>query len=104
MYIAMNRFRVVHGHEEEFETIWKNRERRLSEMPGFVEFKMLRGSKEEAHSNYASHTLWESFAAFEAWTQSEQFLAAHKNAGKNKHIYAGGPHFEGYEVFMHEKA
>ena len=34
MYIAMNRFKVAKGSEEEFEAIWRNRDRRLSEVPG----------------------------------------------------------------------
>ena len=43
MYIAMNRFKVKRGAEEEFEQIWRNRQRNLSEMDGFIEFKLLHG-------------------------------------------------------------
>ena len=47
---------------------------------------------------YASHTIWASQAAFEAWTRSEAFRAAHANAGTNRPMYLGHPEFEGFEV------
>jgi heme-degrading monooxygenase HmoA len=42
--------------------------------------------------------VWENRAAFEAWTQSEAFRAAHHRAGDNKPLYLGHPQFEGFEV------
>lgn len=102
MYIAMNRFRVALGHEETFETVWRQRERRLSEVPGYLEFHLLRGPLAEDHRLYASHTVWESHAHFLAWTKSEQFRAAHARAGETKVNYLGGPHFEGFEVILVE--
>lgn len=97
MYIAMNRFKVVPGSEEAFEELWRNRETRLDEMPGFVEFYLLRGPAGEDCTLYASHTVWESEADFRAWTRSEQFRSAHRNAGANKPLYLGHPQFEGFE-------
>jgi len=102
MYIAMNRFRVVPGFEEAFENQWKAREGRLAEMPGYIEFHMLKGPKAEDHTLYASHTVWESHDQFVAWTKSEQFRAAHARAGESKVQYLSGPHFEGFEVIIHE--
>ena len=104
MYIAMNRFRVVPGYEEAFEAVWRSREGRLAELPGYIEFHMLKGPKAEDHSLYASHTVWETFEHFKAWTTSEQFRAAHANAGNNrgKVEYLSGPHSEGFEVTTHE--
>jgi heme-degrading monooxygenase HmoA len=104
MYIAMNRFRVVPGFEEAFEALWKSRQGRLAELPGYVEFHMLKGPKAEDHTLYASHTVWETFEHFQAWTKSEQFRAAHANAGQShsKVEYLSGPHFEGFEVIIHE--
>ncbi|MCO5732032.1 antibiotic biosynthesis monooxygenase [Rhizobium sp. SSA_523] len=104
MYIAMNRFRVVPGYEQAFEEIWKSRERHLSSMPGYVEFHMLKGGKQDDHTLYVSHTVWESQEHFTAWTKSEQFRAAHARAGENrgKVEYLSGPHFEGFEVIIHE--
>ncbi|MFB2549830.1 antibiotic biosynthesis monooxygenase family protein [Ensifer soli] len=102
MYIAMNRFRVVPGFEDEFEANWKGRERRLAEVPGYVAFKLLKGPKADDHTLYASHTVWESQDHFVAWTKSEQFRAAHANAGKGKVQYLSGPHFEGFSVIIDE--
>jgi len=54
---------------------------------GFVEFHLLRGPEAEDYTLYASHTVWESRAVFEAWTKSEAFRAAHSRAGDNKPLY-----------------
>lgn len=99
MYIAMNRFRIVRGQEAEFERIWKERDSHLAEVPGFVEFHLLRGPAEEDHTVYLSHSIWESAEAFAAWTRSEAFRKAHANAGKTREgIYLGPPRFEGFEA------
>jgi heme-degrading monooxygenase HmoA len=100
MYIAMNRFKVQKGSEETFENIWKNRDSSLAEMKGFKEFHLLRGpvNDEEGYTLFASHTVWASHDDFVAWTKSENFRAAHKNAGNNKTVYIGHPQFEGFSV------
>ena len=99
MYIAMNRFRITKGQESEFERIWKERDSHLNEVPGFVEFHLLRGPEAEDHTVYVSHTVWESAAAFEGWTRSDAFRKAHANAGKTREgIYQGPPRFEGFEA------
>jgi heme-degrading monooxygenase HmoA len=101
MFIAMNRFQVVKGSEEAFERLWQNRDSHLDEMAGFVAFHLLKGPEAEDHSLYASHTIWASRAAFEAWTKSEQFRKAHANAGNRgpaAPLYLGHPKFEGFEV------
>lgn len=99
-YIAMNRFRVLKGSEAEFEQVWLSREVHLHELPGFVEFHLLRGPETDEHTLYASHTVWRSKADFEAWTRSEAFRAAHRNAGDRKPLYDGHPQFEGFEVLQ----
>jgi heme-degrading monooxygenase HmoA len=100
MYIAMNRFKVQNGAEEAFEDVWKGRNSRLSEMKGFRDFHLLRGPVNEAegYTLFASHAVWESYEDFVAWTKSENFRAAHKNAGNNKALYIGHPQFEGFSV------
>lgn len=98
MFVAMNRFKVKKGEEAAFEEIWRNRDSRLHEMDGFKTFHLLRGPEGEDHTLYASHTIWESRAAFEAWTRSEQFRAAHKGAGDHKPLYLGPPEFEGFDA------
>ena len=102
MYIAMNRFKVERGSEEEFTEIWRNRDRRLSEVEGFVEFKMLRGPETEEHTLFASHTIWRTYDDFVNWTRSQHFRDAHKNAGDHKKLYLGPPEFEGFNVVLEE--
>ncbi|MEM9781243.1 MAG: antibiotic biosynthesis monooxygenase [Pseudomonadota bacterium] len=102
MFIAMNRFRVVKGHEEDFEEVWRSRETHLDQVDGFQSFKLLRGPGSDDHTLYASHTIWADRAAFEAWTRSEHFRAAHRDAGKNKPLYLGHPEFEGFETVLSE--
>lgn len=100
MYLAMNRFKVQIGSEEAFEDVWRNRESKLDGMPGFVEFHLLRGpvNEEEGYTLYASHTVWRSEEDFLAWTKSQNFRDAHKNAGTNKVLYKGHPQFEGFKA------
>jgi heme-degrading monooxygenase HmoA len=98
MFIAMNRFRVARGSEEDFEHIWLSRDTYLDHVPGFMEFHLLKGPEAEDHTLYATHTVWESRAAFEAWTRSEAFRAAHHRAGEHKPLYLGHPQFEGFEI------
>ena len=101
MYIAMNRFKVAKGAEQDFESVWLNRESQLNTTVGFVEFHLLKGPAADDHTLYASHTIWQSHAAFEAWTKSEAFRAAHARAGNpggGKPLYLEHPKFEGFEV------
>ena len=104
MFIAMNRFRVLPGSEAAFEDVWLSRDTHLGGVPGFIAFHLLRGPKADDHTLYSSHPLWASRDAFEAWTKSEAFRAAHRGAGENKPLYAGHPQFEGFEVLQEVKA
>jgi len=98
MFIAMNRFNVKKEATADFETVWLNREVHIGSMPGFIEFNLLRGPEREDHVLYSSHVTWASKADFEAWTQSEAFRLAHRNAGKGPSLMLGHPIFEGFEV------
>ncbi len=98
MFIAMNRFQVKLGNEAEFERIWRERDIYLRDLPGFVEFHLLKGPKREDHTLYSSHTVWSSRETFEGWTRSEAFRKAHQNAGQHRDLYLGGPNFEGFDV------
>ena len=94
----MNRFRIVKGEETAFERMWAERDSHLAEVPGFVEFHLLRGAEDEDHTLYASHVVWESRTHFRDWTQSEAFRKAHAGAGGGKNLYLGPPVFEGFEA------
>ena len=96
----MNRFAVRKGAEAEFEEVWRNRDSHLAGVPGFVEFHLLKGPERDDHTLYASHSVWRSRAAFEAWTRSEAFRAAHRDAGSNKPLYNGHPQLEAFDVVL----
>ncbi len=102
MFIAMNRFKIAPGREADFEEIWRQRDSHLGTVPGFVEFRLLKGPKHDDHALYATHTIWESQEAFEGWTKSEAFRQAHKNAGNHDGIYLGHPQFEGFSPVIEE--
>lgn len=76
MFIAMNRFKIARGREDDFVAVWKNRDSHLAGVPGFRQFHLLRGERQDDHSLFASHSVWDSRAAFEAWTHLELFEAA----------------------------
>ncbi len=86
--------------EDAFESVWLNRDSQLNKVPGFVEFHLLKGPEAEDHTLYASHTVWQSKATFEAWTKSEAFRVAHARAGNETTgpLYLEHPKFEGFEV------
>jgi heme-degrading monooxygenase HmoA len=100
MFIAMNRFQVIPGEEDAFERVWLSRDTHLDGVPGFVEFHLLRGPREDDHTLFSSHTVWRSREDFEAWTRSDAFRKAHQGAGENKPLYLGHPRFEGFEVLQ----
>ena len=100
MFIAMNRFKVIPDSRAEFERVWTSRDTHLRDVPGFVEFHLLRGPEREGHVLYSSHTVWRSRENFEAWTRSEAFRLAHGSAGQNRLLYLGHPEFEGFEVMQ----
>ncbi len=100
MFIAMNRFRIARGKEEGFEDLWRRRESYLDGVPGFREFHLLRGPANEEFTLYASHSVWESREAFEAWTNSEAFRKAHAQARAPEGTYLGHPQFEGFEAVL----
>ena len=100
MYIAMNRFQIGLGKEEDFEKIWRDRETHLDKVPGFKSFNLIKGGSNETFTLYASHSTWKSKKDFLNWTKSEEFRAAHKGAGKHSSVYLGHPVFEGFEVVI----
>jgi heme-degrading monooxygenase HmoA len=100
MFVAMNRFRIAKGRERDFEEVWRTRDSHLAGVPGFRSFALMRGPEGEDHTLYASHSVWDSRAAFDAWTHSEAFRRAHAQAGTTKGIYLGHPVLETFEAVV----
>src|SRR6516162_2163465 len=59
MFIAMNRFRVAKGSEAAFEHVWLSRDGHLDEVPGFVEFHLLKPRRRGSHALCFPHHLGE---------------------------------------------
>jgi heme-degrading monooxygenase HmoA len=100
MFIAMNRFKIKPGCEQEFINVWKGRDSYLETVPGFLSFNLLQGPSTEEYTLISSHATWESKEAFEAWTKSEAFRKAHANAGSNKEMHVGRPQLECFEAVL----
>lgn len=100
MFIAMNRFKIARGKEQDFVAIWRDRETFLKEVPGFRRFHLLAGPVTDEYALYASHSEWDSRQAFEDWTRSEAFRKAHAGAGASKGIYLGPPELELFEAVV----
>lgn len=101
MYLAMNRFKIKPGSEQEFIDVWKERESFLEEVPGFKSFNLLKGPATDEFTLFASHSVWESEEAFINWTHSEAFAKAHAQAGtKTRDIYLGPPNLECFDSVM----
>lgn len=100
MFLAMNRFRIAPGREEDFIEVWRNRDSHLEGVPGFKSFNLVRGETTDTHTLFASHSIWESRQAFEEWTRSEAFRRAHANAGQTKGIYLGPPQLELFDAVL----
>jgi heme-degrading monooxygenase HmoA len=97
MFIAMNRFKIARGREQDFIALWKTRESYLDGVPGFQDFHLLQSEAFDDYTLFASHSTWKSRKAFENWTRSEAFRKAHANAGGARDIYQGHPHLELFE-------
>lgn len=78
MFYAMNRFEVPLDQAPAFERRWLERDSRLHEFDGFVEFNLLKGPEANELRIYISHTIWRSEADFQVWLKSPRFKEAHK--------------------------
>jgi len=103
MFIVMNRFRVTLGRESDFEEMWLNRDSHLKDVPGFVEFHLLKGPERDDHRLYSSHSVWGSEDAFEGWIKSDAFRKAHSGARPSEGMYLGPPNLECFEVLQNVK-
>ena len=97
MFVSMNHIPVVEGREEDFERLWRERDRSVELQPGFVSLDILRpgmrlsmsAEPPRKHDNtYHVLTRWESREAFLAWVQSDAFKKAHQQQ-RDKSISSG---------------
>lgn len=101
MYIAINRFKVNSEDENTFVDIWRNWNKHLHEVAGFIRFHLLRGSSQQGFTLFSSLTKWASEQAFVDWTHSQAFKSVHAHAGKNpRDLYLAPSELECYEVVL----
>ena len=100
MFVAMNKFRVKAGQEQEFERIWRDRETYLQGVAGFEQFALLRA---DAPGEYISHSTWSDRDAFIAWTQSPAFGAGHRQ-GSLMGVLDGPPQVSLYDAVIVQEA
>ena len=89
MYLAMNRFKIVLGREDDFETVWKSRETHLEGVKGFKKFNLIKGATNEEFSLYISHSEWNFEKNFRDWTKLESFRLTHKDAASHRNLCLG---------------
>jgi heme-degrading monooxygenase HmoA len=94
MIVVMNRISVTEGREADFEKTFKERDRAVDLVPGFIDMQVLRPAEGRT---YVVVTRWKSRGAFDQWTQSEAFIAAHRKQSPG--LAESRPILEIYEVF-----
>ena len=94
MIVVMNRISVAEGREQDFEKTFIERDRAVDKMAGFIDLQVLRPAEGRT---YVVMTRWSSLDAFESWTKSETFLAAHRKQSPG--LAESRPQLEIYEVF-----
>ncbi len=93
--VVSNRIPVAQGHEEEFESRWKNRRWAIAQSSGFIRTEVLRPVKGE---HYVVMTYWESKEDFEKWTASDAFRQSHMDTPP-KEAFSGPSKLEIHEIF-----
>lgn len=103
-FVASNRFGIKPGFEKDFEDMWAARDSSLADLPGFVNFQLLRreGSSEDDGNTYLSYTTWDSGKAFNNWRDSDNFKRSHSNSGgeQKESPYAKMPKVVTFQNFL----
>ena len=53
--------------------MWKNRDSQLDNVPGFLNFNLIKGKTKDDYTIFASHSIWKSSSDFINWTNSKEF-------------------------------
>ena len=52
--------------------MWKNRVSQLDNVPGFLNFNLIKGKTKDDFTIFASHSIWKSSSDFINWTNSKE--------------------------------
>ena len=97
MFVSINHIPVTTGRSEDFETLFKNRDRAIESLPGFVSIDILRPSQKFYHgeasddnnpNEYQVLTRWLDEASFKNWLASDEFKKSHSKE-VDRSIFAG---------------
>lgn len=103
-FVASNRFGIKPGFEGAFESMWAGRDSSLAELPGFVNFQLLRrvGAAADDGNQFISYTTWADAQSFNGWRQSDNFKRSHSNSGgaATESPYAKMPKVVTYKCFL----
>ncbi len=83
MYVVMNRLTVAPEQAGNLEQGFAHSAGRMREVPGCLNFSLLKEEGVIGDTVYLAMTQWENEAAFTAWTEGESFRRAHANAGQS---------------------
>ena len=83
MYVVMNRLTVPVEQAGHLEQGFSHSAGRMHEVPGCLNFNLLKEERIDGEAVYVALTEWETEAAFRAWTESDAFRRAHANAGQS---------------------
>ena len=98
MFVTMNRIPVRPEYRDAFEEAFRQRARLVDRAPGFLRNLVLRPKNPE--DPYIVLTLWESEAAFLAWTESPAFREGHAKSTLPKDAFAGPNRLETFVVVL----
>lgn len=99
MITVANRIYVKPEYADAFEERFQQRAGLVDEMDGFISNKVLRPHNDG--DPYIVLTYWESYDAFEAWTQSDAFRKGHAQSGTlPKEAFSGRNKLEIHEVIQ----
>ncbi|MES9962365.1 MAG: antibiotic biosynthesis monooxygenase [Candidatus Sedimenticola sp. 20ELBAFRAG] len=76
MFIAMSRFEVANGLEDEVSRAFKNRPHKVDSVPGFIRMEVLRPQDEPAQ--FWLLTWWTDEASWDSWYHSHHYKDSHK--------------------------
>src|SRR5262249_230306 len=85
MFVSINHIPVKQGREEDFEKMFRERERAVEDQPGFLSLDVLRpgmkmlmgGPPERVDNEYQVLTRWEDEKSFRGWIHRDAFKRAH---------------------------
>jgi len=97
MFVSINHIPVADRREEDFEALWRSRDRSVENQQGFISLDILKpgmilsmgaGPPTKQDNTYHVLTRWESRDAFVNWVRSDAFRKAHQQ-NRDPGIFGG---------------